>query len=65
MTLKKEIKKLNKQIDEIGDNIQDNIEDVQDWVVARRKFLIKLCWVIGLIGVLLILSHLYLRIAVV
>jgi len=64
MTLKKEIKNFNKQIDEMSENIQNNIEDVQDWVIARRKFLIKLCWVIGLIGVLLIISHFYFRVAV-
>ena len=64
MTIKKEIKKINKQIDEIGDNIQDNIEDVEKWIIARRKFLIKLIWVVGLILALLIISHIYLRISV-
>ena len=64
MTLKKEIKKLNKQIDEVRDNIQDDIEDVQDWMIARRKFLIKLTWVVGFIAALLIISHIYLRISV-
>ena len=57
MALKKEIKNFNKQIDELGKNIKDNIEDVQNWVIARRKFLIKLYWVIGLIGVLLVISY--------
>ena len=57
MTLKKEIKKLNKDIDDISDNIEENIEDVEKWILARRKFIIKLCWVVGLIAVLLIILN--------
>jgi len=61
MGFKKEIKKLNREISTVEKNIGENIEAVEDWVIARRKFLIKLGWVVGFIGILLILSNLYLR----
>ena len=61
MSFKKEIQKLDKEIGQIGNNIQENIKDVEKWVLARRKFLIKLGFVVGFIAVLLILSNLYLR----
>ena len=42
--------------------IEKEIQDVENWVHGRRKFLIKLGWVAGLIIVLLIVSRLYLRV---
>ena len=42
--------------------IEKEIEEVEDWIIARKKFLIKLGWVAGFITILLIISHLYLRV---
>ncbi len=38
------------------------VEDVESWIIERRKFFIKLLWVVGLIAALLIISHFYLRV---
>lgn len=42
--------------------IEKEIEEVEQWMIERKKFLIKLGWVAGLIVVLLVVSRLYLRI---
>jgi len=63
MKIKKEIKRLNKQLNVVEKDIEKNINEIEDWVIARKKFFIKLIWVVGLIAVLLIFSHLYLRIS--
>jgi hypothetical protein len=42
--------------------IMHEVEDVEAWVKARRKFLIKLAWVLGIIVALIILSQIYLRV---
>jgi len=55
MSIKKEIKCIEK-------NIEKDIKDTEKWVYERRKFFIKLGFVVGLIAVLLIISSLYLRI---
>jgi hypothetical protein len=48
MSLKKDIQKLEKQFVE-------EIKGVEMWMIQRRKFIIKLIWVLGFIGLLLIL----------
>jgi hypothetical protein len=48
MSLKKDIEKIEKQFVE-------EIKGVEMWMVQRRKFIIKLIWVLGFIGLLLIL----------
>lgn len=50
----KEIKKFEKQVNK-------EIKEVEGWIIERRKFFIKLAWVVGIIAVLLIISHYYLR----
>lgn len=62
MSFQKDIKKLSKQIKDIEGAIQKDIKSVEGWIVERRKFLIKLTWVVGIIVALLILSNLYLRV---
>ena len=54
MNVKKEMKKFEKKVDR-------EFEEVEQWIVERKKFLIKLGWVAGIIIVLLVVSHLYLR----
>ena len=54
MSLKKDIERVEKQI-------KKDIDNVEDWVIARRKFLIKFGIVVGVIALLLILSRFYLR----
>jgi|TARA_B100001971_G_C18020796_1_gene447271 hypothetical protein len=40
--------------------IEEEIEEIEDWIKERKKFLIKLGWVAGIIIILLIISKLYL-----
>jgi len=42
--------------------IKKEINELEKWIIQRRKFFIKLSWVIGLIAALLIISHIYLRV---
>jgi len=42
--------------------IEKEIEEIEQWVIERKKFLVKLGWVAGIIIVLLVLSHFYLRV---
>jgi len=61
MSLKKEIKVIEKQIKNIETNIKEDINGIEKWIIERRRFLIKLGIVAGMIAILLILSRLYLR----
>jgi len=51
------VKKLEKQI-------AKDIKKAEKWVVERRKFFIKLAWVLGIIIALLIISQIYLKVMV-
>ena len=42
--------------------IEKEVKELEQWMVERKKFLIKLGWVAGLIVFLLIFSRLYLRV---
>jgi len=56
-------RKLEKRLKEDLKEISFEVKEVERWVIERRKFLIKLGIVGGSIGILLILSNLYLRVA--
>ncbi len=56
---KRELEDIEIRVDK---QIEKEFKEVEAWMVQRKKFLIKLGWVLGLITVLLILSHIYLRI---
>tara|TARA_Y100000310_G_scaffold340463_1_gene436338 strand:- start:2102 stop:2305 length:204 start_codon:yes stop_codon:yes gene_type:complete len=62
MSFKKEIKKLSNELKGVEDLIQKDIQNVEGWMIERKKFLIKLTWVIGVVAVLLIISNIYLRV---
>jgi len=62
MTIKQEMKALGKQIKGAEKGIEKDIKNVEGWVIERRKFLIKLTWVVGIIAALLILSNIYLKV---
>ncbi len=47
----------------IEEEIKEDVEYFEKWIVHRRKFFKKLGWVVGIIAVLLIFSHYYLRIS--
>jgi len=51
----KGINKLEKEIDK-------EVKEIEGWIMQRRKFLIKLAWVVGLMAILLIISHYYMRV---
>ncbi|MDD5191983.1 MAG: hypothetical protein PHH54_06795 [Candidatus Nanoarchaeia archaeon] len=59
-SFKKELKGIEKSFEK---QIDKDVKEAEKWMIQRRKFLIKLAWVLGGITVLLILSHMYLRIA--
>ena len=42
--------------------LEKEIHEVEAWVKQRKKFFIRLAWVIGFIVVLLIVSNLYLKV---
>lgn len=46
----------------IEKEIEREVEKIEGWVTERKRFLIKLAWVVGLITALLIISQLYLRV---
>ena len=50
MSIKKEIKSIEKEV-----------KQIETWMYERRKFFIKLGFVVIVVGVLLIFSHFYLR----
>lgn len=56
---KKDLEDIEIRIDK---QIDKEFKEVEAWMVQRKKFLIKLAWVLGLITVLLVVSHIYLRI---
>jgi hypothetical protein len=41
-------------------DVKKQIKGAESWMIERRKFIIKLLWVTGLILILLIFSHFYL-----
>jgi len=55
ISFKKEIKRFEKDLGK-------EIKDVEKWMHERKKFFIKLAWVVGFIIALLIFSHFYLRV---
>lgn len=52
-----------KEIKTIEKEVKKDILEIEGWVKERRKFLIKLGIVGGLIVILLIISHIYLRVS--
>jgi len=76
MTIKKEIKGVEKDIkkgitraekdirkgvNETEKGIERDVKNAEKWVHERRKFFIKLGFVVGLVALLLIISHFLLR----
>jgi len=53
MNIQKEIRKFEKKIDK-------EFKEVEQWMIERKKFLIKLGCVAGIIIILLVISKLYL-----
>jgi len=53
MPKKKIVRKTKKKKENF---IEEEIEEIEQWVIERKRFLIKLAWVAGLIIVLLIIS---------
>lgn len=42
--------------------LEEEIEDIEQWMIERKNFLIKLGWVAGIIIVLLIFSQVYMKV---
>jgi len=56
---KRELEDIEIRVDK---QIAKEFKEVEAWMVQRKKFLVKLAWVLGFITVLLVVSHIYLRI---
>lgn len=58
-------KSLGRELEDIEARVDRQInkefKEVEGWMLQRRKFLIKLAWVLGFITLLLIVSRVYLR----
>ena len=54
MSFKKEIKGIEKEA-------KKEVKQIETWMYERRKFFIKLGFVIVVVGTLMIFSHFYLR----
>jgi hypothetical protein len=65
MGVKKEIRKIErnigKGINQAEKDIEREIKHAEKWAYQRKKFFIKLGFVIGFVALLLIISHFYLR----
>ncbi len=57
-------KSKGKTIDNLEKSLKQEAKEVERWAGERKKFLIKLAWVVGLVTILLILSHFFLRVQV-
>jgi hypothetical protein len=73
MTIKKQIKTIEKDIKKVEKTIEKDIKKVEKavetdikyaekWMHERKKFLVKLAWVLGLIIFLLIISNVYMKV---
>jgi hypothetical protein len=58
------VKRFDKNINKLDKELDKEVQQVERWVIERRKFFIKLGWVILLILVLFIISELYLTVKV-
>jgi len=55
--------KTSKQsINNFEKKLEQEIQEVEQWIIERKKFFKKLAWLVGMIAVLLIVSHIYLRV---
>ena len=54
MSLKKELKKLER-------SVEKEVREIEDWMIERKNFFVKLGWVAGILIVLIIVGHLFLR----
>ena len=57
MSFKKEIRKLDREFKQFEKGLAKEIIYVEKWMIARKKFFVKLIWVVGLIVALLILLN--------
>ncbi len=62
MSIKKQMKGIERDIKKIEKGIKGEIKYTEKWMHERRKFLIKLAWVLGFITVLLVVSNVYMKI---
>jgi len=62
MNVKKEIKNIEKSVNKSEKDFEKDIKQTEKWIYERRKFLIKLIFVMGFVAFLLIISHFFLRV---
>lgn len=64
--IKPKLKKItsNKKIssENFEKQLEKEIKEVEKWVIERKKFFIKLVWIVILITILFVLSYLFLRV---
>jgi hypothetical protein len=55
-------KRKTSEFQRIEREIDEDVEDVEKWVIERRKFFIKLGWLVALVIILFILSNLLMKV---
>ena len=56
------MKNIEKDIKKIEKEFKGEIKYAEKWMHERKKFLVKLAWVLGIITVLLIASNFYMKV---
>ena len=41
---------------------KSELQEIEQWIIQRKKFLIKLTWIFGITATLVILSNIYLKV---
>lgn len=51
----KRVKKFGKEVEDFDDEIDREVKEVEEWILQRRKFFIKLAIVVGAVIVLMLI----------
>lgn len=50
--------KIKKEIKKVEKTIKKDVDEIEEWVIERKKFFIKLGWIIGVIILSVVVSKL-------
>ena len=62
MSIKKDVRNIEKSIKGIEKDFKKEIKYAEKWIYERKRFFIKLGIIIGIVGLFLIISKIYLRV---
>lgn len=63
MSIKKEIRDIERFVGKIGKSIGKDIKYAENWMYERKKFFIKLSLIVIVVGFLLLISNLFLKVS--